>query len=71
MFYGLGNCTPSSVIRRTEPGRHTLKRPSQLGESLWSPSRFRICRRTRSPTWSSSVRALLTVGECTEPDAPP
>jgi hypothetical protein len=27
-----------------------LEGPSQLGESLWSPSRFRIRLRTRSPT---------------------
>jgi hypothetical protein len=56
MFRGMGSCTPSSVAKRTEPGRHTfntLKGPSQLGESLWSPSRFRIHRRTRSPTRSS------------------
>jgi hypothetical protein len=56
MFHGFGNCMPSSVAKRTEPGRHTfvtLKGPSQLGESLWSPSRFRIRRRTRSPTRSS------------------
>jgi hypothetical protein len=56
MFHGLGSCMPSSVAKRTDLGRHTfdtLKEPSQLGESLWSPSRFRICRRTRSPTWSS------------------
>src|SRR6185437_8510213 len=39
MFHGLGSGTPSSVARRTHPGRHTsvtLKGPSQLGESLWS-----------------------------------
>jgi hypothetical protein len=37
-------------------GRHisvTLKGPSQLGESLWNPSRFSTCLRTRSPTLSS------------------
>jgi hypothetical protein len=56
MLHGLGSCTLSSVAKRTEPGRHTfdtLKGPSQLGESLWSPSRFRIHCRTRSPTRSS------------------
>jgi hypothetical protein len=56
MFHGLGSCMPSSVARRTDPGRHTfvtLKGPSQLGESLWRPSRFRICLKTRSPTRSS------------------
>jgi hypothetical protein len=56
MFHGLGSCTPSSVAKRTEPGRHTfdtLKGPSQLEESLWSPSWFRVRRRTRSPIWSS------------------
>jgi hypothetical protein len=45
MFYGLGSCMPSSVAKRTDPGRHTfdtLNGPSQLGESLWSPSQFRI-----------------------------
>jgi hypothetical protein len=56
MFHGLGSCTPSSIAKQTERGRHTfdtLKEPSQLGESLWSPSRFRIRRRTRSPTRNS------------------
>jgi hypothetical protein len=56
MFHGLGSCIPSSVAKRTDLGRHTfdtLKGPSQLGESLWSPSMFRIRRRTRSPTRSS------------------
>jgi hypothetical protein len=56
MFHGLGSFTPFSIAKRTEPGRHTfdtLKGPSQLGERLWSPSRFRIRRRTRSPTRSS------------------
>jgi hypothetical protein len=50
---GVGRGTLLSVARRTHPGRHisvTLKGPSQLGESLWSPSRFRIRLRTRSPT---------------------
>jgi hypothetical protein len=50
---GLGRGTLLSVARRTHPGRHisvTLKGPSQLGESLWSPSRFKICLRTRSST---------------------
>jgi hypothetical protein len=59
---------------RTDLGRHTfdtLKGPSQLGESLWSPSWFRIRRRTKFSIRSSLVHALLTVGECTEPDAPP
>jgi hypothetical protein len=43
--------TPSVVARRTYPGRHisiTLRGPSQLGESLRSPSWFRIRLRTRS-----------------------
>jgi hypothetical protein len=31
----------------------TLKGPSQLEESLWSPSRFSTPLRTRSPTLSS------------------
>jgi hypothetical protein len=56
MFHGLGSCMPSSIAKRTDPNRHifvTLKGPSQLGESLWSPSQFRIRRRTRSPTRSS------------------
>jgi hypothetical protein len=59
MFHGLGSCIPSSVARRTDPGRHTLvtlKGPSQLGESLCIPSRFKIRLRTRSPTWSSLPR---------------
>jgi hypothetical protein len=50
---GVGRGTPLSVARKTHPGRHisvTFKGPSQLGESLWSPSRFRIRLRTRSPT---------------------
>jgi hypothetical protein len=53
IFQGLGRGTPLSMARRTHLGRHisvTLKGPSQLGESLWSPSRFRIRLRTRSPT---------------------
>jgi hypothetical protein len=56
MFHGLGSCIPSSAAKRTDPGRHTfvtLKRPSQLGEILCMPSRFRIRLRTRSPTRSS------------------
>jgi hypothetical protein len=56
MFQGLGRGSPSVVARRTHPGRHifvTLKGPSQLGESLWSPSRFSTRLRTRSPTRSS------------------
>jgi hypothetical protein len=56
MFHGLGSCMPSSIAKRTDPGQHifvTLKGPSQLGESLWSLSRFRIRHRTRSPTRSS------------------
>jgi hypothetical protein len=59
MFHGLGSCMPSSVARRTDPGRHTfvtLKGPSQLGESLCRPSRFRIRLKTRSPTRSSLFR---------------
>jgi hypothetical protein len=56
MFQGLGRGTPSVVVRRAFPGRHTsvtLKGPFQLGESLWSPSRFSTRRRTRSQTLSS------------------
>jgi hypothetical protein len=56
MFHGLGRGTPSIVARQTLPGRHasvTLKGPSQLGESLWSPSRFSTRCRTRSWTPSS------------------
>jgi hypothetical protein len=56
MFQGLGRNSPSVVARRTHPGRHTsvtLKGPSQLGESLWSPSQFSTRLRTRSPTLSS------------------
>jgi hypothetical protein len=40
MFHGLGSCTPSSVAKRTEPGRHTfdtLKGPSQLGRACGAP----------------------------------
>jgi hypothetical protein len=53
MFQGLGRGTLLAVARQTHPGLHisvTLKGPSQLGESLWSPSRFSIHLRTRSPT---------------------
>jgi hypothetical protein len=53
MFQGLGRGTPSVVARRAFLGRHvsvTLKGPSQLGESLWSPSRFSTRCRTRSRT---------------------
>jgi hypothetical protein len=56
MFQGLGKGTPSVVVRQALLGRHTsvtLKGPSQLGESLWSPSRFSTHRRTRSRTPSS------------------
>jgi hypothetical protein len=56
MFEGLGKGTPSVVVRRALLGRHTfvtLKGPSQLRESLWSPSRFSTRRRTRSRTPSS------------------
>jgi hypothetical protein len=56
MFQGLGRGPPSVVARRTHPGRHTsvtLKGPSQLGESMQSPSRFSTRLRTRSPTPSS------------------
>jgi hypothetical protein len=55
MFQGLGRGTPSVVARRTHPGRYisvTLKGPSQLGESLWSPFQFNTRLRTRSPTLS-------------------
>jgi hypothetical protein len=41
------------VARRALPGRHTsvtLKGPSQLGESLWGPSRLSTRCRTRSRT---------------------
>jgi hypothetical protein len=53
MFQGLGRGTPSVVARRISLCRHasvTLKGPSQLGESLWSPSRFSTRCRTRSRT---------------------
>jgi hypothetical protein len=53
IFQGLGRGTPLSVARQTHPRWHisvTLKGHSQLGESLWSPFRFRIRLRTRSPT---------------------
>jgi hypothetical protein len=53
MFHGLGSCMPSSIAKQTDPGRHTfvtLKGPSQLGESLCRPSRFRIRLKTRSLT---------------------
>jgi hypothetical protein len=56
MFQGLGRGTPSVVARQALPGQHasvTLKGPSQLGESLWSSSRFSTHRRTRSRTPSS------------------
>jgi hypothetical protein len=56
MFQGLGRDSPSVVARRTHPGgltSVTLKGPSQLGESLWIPSRFCTRLRTRSPTLSS------------------
>jgi hypothetical protein len=56
MFQGLGRGTPLVVVRRAFPGRHasvTLKGPSQLRESLLSPSRFSTRRRTRSRTPSS------------------
>jgi hypothetical protein len=59
MFHGLDSCMPSSVAKRTDPGWYTfvtLKGPSQLGESLWRPSRFSIRLRTRSPTRSSLLR---------------
>jgi hypothetical protein len=52
MFQGFGRGIPSAMAKRTHPGRHTsvtLKGPSQLEGSLWSPSRFRIRLRTRSP----------------------
>jgi hypothetical protein len=53
---GIGKRHPFSCGEATLPGRHasiTLKGPSQLGESLWSPSRFSTRRRTRSWTPSS------------------
>jgi hypothetical protein len=56
MFHGLGRDSPSVVARRTHLGWHTsvtLKGPSQLGESLWSPSRFSTRLSTRSVTLSS------------------
>jgi hypothetical protein len=46
------------VARPALPGRHTSitsKGPSQLGESLWSPSRFS----TRRRTWSRTPSSLL------------
>jgi hypothetical protein len=56
MFQGLGRDSPSVVARRMHLSRLTfvtLKGPFQLGESLWSPSRFSTRLRTRSPTLSS------------------
>jgi hypothetical protein len=56
MFQRLGRGTPLVVARRTHPGQRTsitLRGPSQLGESLRSPSWFRIRLRTRSRTPSS------------------
>jgi hypothetical protein len=53
MLQGLGRGTPSVVAKRTRLGRHTsvtLKGPSQLKGSLWSPCRFGIRLRTRSLT---------------------
>jgi hypothetical protein len=53
---GIGNRLSFSCSKADTPGRHisvTLKGPSQLGESLWSPSRFSTRLRTRSPTRSS------------------
>jgi hypothetical protein len=45
MFHGLGSGTPLFIVaRQTHLGRHTsvtLNGPSQMGESLWSPSWFR------------------------------
>jgi hypothetical protein len=40
MFHGLGSCTPSSVAKRTDPGRHTfdtLKGPSSWGRACGAP----------------------------------
>jgi hypothetical protein len=62
MFHGRGTGSPSSVAKRTHPRRHTRvaqKGPSQLGESLFMPSRLRIRRSTRSSTWSSLLRTNL------------
>jgi hypothetical protein len=56
MLQGLGSGAPSVVAKQTHPGQHTsvtLKGPSQLEGSLWSPSRFRIRLRTRSLTLGS------------------
>jgi hypothetical protein len=53
MFHGRGTDSPSSVAKRTHAGWHTRvtqKGPSQLGESLFMPSRLRIRRNTRSFT---------------------
>jgi hypothetical protein len=55
MLYIPGVWERYSVIcgKANASGRHisvTLKGPSQLGESLWSPSQFRIRLRTKSPT---------------------
>jgi hypothetical protein len=62
MFQGLGRGSPSVVARQTHPGRHTsvtLKGPSQLGESLWSPSRFStrlgLGPRPRAPYYAQTV----------------
>jgi hypothetical protein len=62
MFHGCGTGSPSSVARRTHIERHTRvtrKGPSQLGESLFMPSRLRIRRSTRSSTWSYLLRTNL------------
>jgi hypothetical protein len=62
MFHGRGTGFPSSVAKRMHLGRHTRvtrKGPSQLGESLFMPSRLRIRRSTRSSTWSSLLRTNL------------
>jgi hypothetical protein len=59
MFHVHDTSSPSSVAKWTHPGRHTWvtrKGPSQLGQSLFMPSRLRTRRSTRSSTLSSLLR---------------
>jgi hypothetical protein len=60
MFHVFCTGTPSSVSSRAALGQEmcvTLKGPSHMGESLWSPSLERIRHRTSSPT--SRVRGRM------------
>jgi hypothetical protein len=64
MFHGRGTGSPSSIAKRTHPGRHTCvtrKGPSQQGESLFMPSQLSTRLRTRSSTWSSASHDSLIV----------